>query len=288
MPAAENGLYFFHIPKTAGSSVRRYLAKAYPKDQTLTFTKPGGLLDSGPEKLESIRFFHGHVGCLLYRVLGREIPTITFLRDPFEQTISWLRYRESKVPASKLFYRLLSPRLIAYRRGFSPLVHRAMDAVCRAQGHQDFQTHYLGVDFRDVPDDRLPRDYMTMIAIGLEQSRDLGMDAILERAKRRLDSMAVVGITERFAESLELVGAFAGLPAPAQFPELNVGPGRKVGDSYRNDPRIPPALMRFADKHTRYDRLLYSYANELLERRIQSAERGQMSGGNTGSDRRVA
>ncbi|MFY7950935.1 MAG: hypothetical protein ACOVT5_00380, partial [Armatimonadaceae bacterium] len=120
------------------------------------------------------------------------------------------------------------------------------------------------------------------------QSRDLGMDAILERAKRRLDSMAVVGIAERFAESLELVGEFAGLPAPAQFLKLNVGPGHTVGDSYRNDPRIPPALIRFADRHTRYDRLLYSYANQLLERRIQSGERGLPSGGNTGSGRRVA
>jgi hypothetical protein len=94
MPAPDRDLYFFHIPKTAGSSLGSFLRSVYPKEDRMPFVEMRHLTTANREFINKHRYFQSHVGNLLYPFLDRDIPTITFLRDPFEQSVSRLRFME--------------------------------------------------------------------------------------------------------------------------------------------------------------------------------------------------
>ncbi len=75
----------------------------------------------------------------------------------------------------------------------------------------------------------------------------------------------MVGITERFDQSLELFADLLGVPAPAAAPAVNVGP-KKAGLAVRGyRSTLPPAVIEQVEALTVYDRELYAHALELFE-----------------------
>ena len=130
---------------------------------------------------------------------------------------------------------------------------------------EEYQTRSLGVDVDINPyiGRRVPP------APVLQQlTRGQRMEEVFARAKRRLDSMPVVGTAERFAETMELLCDHLGIPAPEAPPEYNIGPGRKLHQSYRQSGDVSPDLTALIDCHTAYDRELHAYASQLLDQRL--------------------
>jgi hypothetical protein len=86
--------------------------------------------------------------------------------------------------------------------------------------------------------------------------------AILENARRWLAEMTVVGITEKYAESVTLISDALGLPVPTRIRRLNANPNR-ADSTYRG--RLPAKVVQQLEELTIHDRDLYTYAQDLFE-----------------------
>jgi hypothetical protein len=60
-------------------------------------------------------------------------------------------------------------------------------------------------------------------------TEEMHVGVLAERARRQLEQMAVVGITENFTESVELLCDLLGVPLPRNLPADNVGRQRASG-----------------------------------------------------------
>lgn len=245
-----------------------FLRSVYPKEDRMPFVEMRHLTTANREFINKHRYFQSHVGNLLYPFLDRDIPTITFLRDPFERSVSWLRYMAVNRQASKIIRLLFSWRLELYKQRYSPMVHRCLDLSHAATFQPDFQTRMLGLtpSKKFIAKDRL--DWASWIGEQIRRTREVGMDDVLAAAKKRLDSMAVVGTVEQFDESIGLVCDFLGVPKPETPPVERVAPGRSIQSSYRNDPTVPPALARIVERNIQYDIEIHRYATQLLRTRL--------------------
>jgi hypothetical protein len=102
--STENGaLYFLHIPKTAGTSVTKWLADRLDYGMICPAKNWDQLVMIGPQELAKYRVFAGHFGIDLEPFLQRKITTATLLRDPLKRTISHYRHvrRDIEHPAHK-------------------------------------------------------------------------------------------------------------------------------------------------------------------------------------------
>lgn len=82
------GIYYFHIPKTAGMSVWHFLDQVFPSEKICPWWLWDQLVTATTAELEGWDVFRGHFLAHLEPYLGRELATFTFLRDPVERTIS--------------------------------------------------------------------------------------------------------------------------------------------------------------------------------------------------------
>ncbi|MFM7292775.1 MAG: hypothetical protein ACKO6B_16315 [Planctomycetia bacterium] len=214
-----------HIAKTAGTSLRRMLEdeygsrQVYPGDFYLRKTRDG-LYPLGSEMLRDYakapphNVLVGHFTAAMADLLPTPYQAVTFLRDPIQRSLSLLGHkaRTEGLQVSRL---VEDPDFLA--------AHIA-----------DHQTRILGAD--GVCD---PHQVKTVD------------DDVLERAIGRVQSLAFVGITERFAESCRIFDArFRTRIAESIRREAVLRP--EGGELAEHIPRIEPLVRR--------DRILYDRA----------------------------
>jgi hypothetical protein len=151
-----------------------------------------------PAMVPAYRCYTGHFFSLLEPLAGRPLPTVTVLRDPFEQTVSLIRHcqRIDRIAG------VIAP---LYARGLEqawkrlPLLRKAIEKRWVPVVMNNFQTRVLWQLISGIPD-KLKADYYGITYPFLEpafSSPDADMDQLFEKAKARLDKMAVVGTVER-------------------------------------------------------------------------------------------
>lgn len=196
------------------------------------------------------------------------MPTITVLRDPVERSISMLYYHIKRLQQASYEF---APD---YLERMQPLVNAGLKTWLQdprlIERTQDAQTRALGIvyDYRPyLKDGKIGSSGAPILgplaAPALSEARD--MNQVFDRARRELERMVAVGLTERFAESVEMVCSWLGIPAPARMPQRNIGP-RKTGVDLRcYRASTPPELIERVGALTRYDREFYAYACDLFE-----------------------
>lgn len=252
-------LYFMHVPKTAGTSWHVILQATYAP-QAWTRITIRNFHSYSPADLRRLRAFWSHFGPgLLPYIEQPGMVCITMLREPIEQFVSHLYFRQSQVK--------LHPERFeaAYLERGRDLFHsdpdlRTLVANSLLLISDNAQTHTLGV-VRDFT--AKGKTGVTLPTALPEQECRTVTDIpnVAVRAHVQLDRMAVVGITEHFAASTALLCDLLGVPPPQVLPQNNMGVQRaSVTQRYRN--QLPPDLLEQIVAKTQYDQALYAHACE--------------------------
>jgi hypothetical protein len=235
---------FVHIPRTGGGSVKRALARAYGRAQSV------GNVQFGTEKSEKLLqrvgreldTWSGRVlaGFVPYGLFARYLPPdtryVTFLRDPVERVLSH-HYAHAQGGPEEL--------RTAWRRDPA-----AADGV----GDEDDLSLEAGLK-RGIT---IYNNLATRFLWGGE-SLDGALPAdALEQARANLDRFAFVGVTERLDEGMILLSRVLCIQ-PAGYPRRHVTQSRPTADE------IPPSLARLIEEHNALDIELYRTARERFE-----------------------
>lgn len=255
-------LCFLHIPKTAGLTLRvSVLARQYEPDEVFSTSWSGKAPAGGSAAVGAFSDELGSVG--LFSGVGR--PDVLWFPESLQAAAA--RYRE--MPRDRLArVRVFCGQHIEF--GLHDAVSRPVsyftllrEPVARVLSHYDF-AHKS----RRVPDGMsLPGRIAAHVEANLqtrlmagppERTASLLPDERLELAVRNLRSCAVVGLTERFDESLLMLKKTYGWRMPF-YERRNVGKHRLARAA------IPDGVIRQIEADNRLDAALYRVARELFE-----------------------
>ncbi len=236
----QEALIFIHLPKTAGVTFEQVLLRQYAREEAYAIYPA----DPGVERFNqlaearraSIRFLHGHMAFGLHEMLPTRARYVTLLRDPVDRVISHYHYV------------LRTPQ------------HRLYDRVA---GGMDLRSYVESDISGEVSNGQTAR-----IAGELFVTSEEATPALLLRAKQHIrDNFLLVGLTERFDETLLLLKKRLGWTAPIFYRKRNVTRGRPAVSS------IPAETLRAIERHNELDLELYAFAQGLLAEQI--AEEGE-------------
>ena len=242
---SERAWYFVHIPKTAGSTVRRYLEEAFePEEVLFVYTERTDRRDAHVMPLDQVETL-SHEQFLRYRVLYGHYPFrsewmwhkdsrgLAFVRDPVARVISWFHYMRRKgvthgTPNGEHYYQAIHERGLGLPELFeeSEGIHELDNGIVR------YIAGGLGWPIGTIGDEQL------QIAIG--------------NVEKHFD---FVGHAGHFEESMARVAEIFGRPYRPQ-PRINVspeGPAEDHVDSY-------PAA--FLERLTSVDRAFVDWVEE--------------------------
>jgi hypothetical protein len=167
---------FLHLPKAAGSTLNRVIAQQYaPAEIYKTSGKPLSVIAPEVAAEPRVRLIAGHIGFGVHRILTRPFTYITVLRDPVERMLSHYHF------ARKLTTHPLHAEIAA-----------GLSLVDASRRLANLQTRYLADD-------------------PVRGTSETAGRETLENAKENLSrDFAVVGLAERFEETLVLLGSRLG------------------------------------------------------------------------------
>jgi hypothetical protein len=245
LSSAEPTIIFLHIGKTGGSSLRTILRRQFRRDEILEFRAPppaeGRLRrERGLEIFAALpeatrdraRLVMGHAPFGVHAFIPRPSTYVTMLRDPMKLVVSLYHYIR-RTPKHELHARLMSEGLSLEAFVTSGMSPETDNSQVRAIAGD------TGTPFG---------------ACGPE---------MLETAKANLEErFAVVGITERFDESLVLLGHAFGWTR-LHYLKANVAPAQD-----RTAPS-PEAIGSISAQNS-LDIELYEWATDRFDRQIAS------------------
>jgi hypothetical protein len=231
---------FLHIPKTAGSTLNGIIDHQFKR--TATFTRHPHFSQEFNDEFkklseaqrERIRLVKGHMFFGLHEFLPQPAAYITMLRDPVDRIISYY------------YHTVRHPN---YEKVYNNVVSRHMSL-------KDFASCGLTDSFENG---------QTRLLSGVQEG-DTAKE-ILERAKKNLqEHFAVVGLTERFDETLILLKRILGW-RNIFYTKLNVGMNRS-----KKKEDIPKETLSIIEKYNELDIELYRYAQERFEEQIRQQD----------------
>ena len=241
-------MYFLHIPKTAGTSVRYWLQDIFSADDWL----PCDILDEvkqfSREEINRFRFFSGHFGTKIYDYLDHYPLTTTWLREPVRREISHYNFIRSKFDSLKqIAIESDNSGWIDYYQNFKD---KSLVELCQSD-------NYVG--FGD--------NIQTRFLAGIYPSQEGPIECdqeILETAKTNLMQLFHFGFAEYMNPSIDLLCFQLRHPRRAFGLRLNQTQGKSEASG-----KITKSDAKQIAKINRYDVELYQFALEEFGRRIQ-------------------
>lgn len=219
---------FIHIPKAGGSTFHEILYRAYKGKpaRTLHLTEDQSLADtlSSVQELAECKMVKGHMPYGIHTYLPKPTAYITFLRDPIKRLISYYHYVKSHDD----------------NRHYRAANSMSMGAF--------FEAGFL------------PKHAMTRRLAGFSEtasSFDVDPTAGLAQAKHNLDQFAIVGLVERFDESVLLMAKRFNWRFPF-YTRLNVGEKKRMAPA--------PDIEAILRETVGLDHDLYAHAVTLFKR----------------------
>ena len=224
-------LIFLHVPKSAGTTLNRLIELEYPifdmysVDPVLSQWSRAHLWRLSQGRLKLFRVFKGHMPFGLHKILPQPATYITVMRDPVERVISAYYFMSN--------YKL-HPNYWKFRHeGWT------LEDFVRLSPRENVQTKMIaGADY----DIRCTEE-------------------ILAKAKENLKHFSVVGLTERFEESLALMKLRFGwkLKSYSSFNVTRTRPKKRD---------LPQSTLDLIAERNRFDMELYDSAAKMFEEAI--------------------
>jgi hypothetical protein len=242
-------LYFLHIPKTAGTTLRNWLLNTLDVEDYLECHHLWQLNGVSAEKLAAARFYSGHFGLALWDRLPTRPTTITFLREPVSHQLSTFRYLRlaSDEEIRKWGTTWSRPLLIELARQNDPKI------ILESEGYRssfaNIQVRFLGGGRAD----------------GAPSLVDVTM---FDRACETLNAIDSFGLVERMEESFLLIEDRLGWPPRKTTERLNVTTSSKEDAT---DVVFRDNAVAFAEANA-WDMKLYQFARKLFQERLLKLE----------------
>jgi hypothetical protein len=246
-------LAFLHLQKTGGSSLRTMLETQFSPDRRCPVRDDKLHLLSVAE-LGYYDFFSGHFDRSALRIIPRNnIKTVALLREPRARLIS--------------FYRFLRSHPLRDEFAGDPLIRSANQLSvedffekAETRSHVGVYNHYLIALGGSYAWFEYTRASLTRV----------DFSRALEEAKRRIQTLTALGITESFNESVELI-----------WQALNLGPAPSIQTAHVTDMlpvtdarfqrvdavTLTPRLAEALEELTVYDDEIYRFAVREFGRR---------------------
>src|SRR5438093_89273 len=226
-------LIFLHIPKTAGTTLNRIIEWQYSPLSIFTIdphricATPERFKTFSEQRRRQLRVVRGHMFYGIHEFLPQGATYITMLRDPVA--------------------RLLSAYSFALRRPLNPM-------------RRKLKRERLGVEAFV----RLTPNRQNLQCRVLAGVKDVTCDQrVLDIAKENITkSFSVVGLCERFEESLILVAKAFGWEIPYYE-------NRKVS---KVRPTLEPSVVNMIQEYNRFDMELYEFARKRFEDTLHKKE----------------
>ncbi|OLN32142.1 Wzt carbohydrate-binding domain-containing protein [Desulfosporosinus metallidurans] len=227
-----NKYFFLHIPKTAGTSLFTLFRTALGESNV--FEVPYLDVNIGKRRAEAIKDFSLVGGHLTFEQMQTDFEQeryrIVFLRHPVDRFVSMYYFNQSRMDMGDPTVRL------AKTKDFDSF----LAAICETE------------DFEDI------RNIQTRFMTGSFWTKLLPNERIA-LAKENLLKMDFVGITEYFADSIDLLCLDCQWLPTAEIPRENISIGRP--ELKKIDENLIKKIMEFSS----LDMELYSYGLELYE-----------------------
>jgi hypothetical protein len=251
--ADDRALLFLHIPKAGGTTLHSIIERQFPPEMTFSIA---GMTPSQsikefislpPARREKIRLLKGHMPYGLHQYLSVPSTYITMLRDPVDRIVSHY-YFVRRSPGVNLYDEVTSKNM-----SLADFVKRR--ASIRANNDQ---TRLIsGVE-----------EVNAKVLRGREANEEPGSTDILEIAKKNLrDHFTVVGLSERFDESLLLLRRLLGW-RNIYYVKQNVTRGRPAKQ------QVPKEAIRLIEEYNELDMSLYEYARQRFEETVREQGAG--------------
>ncbi len=258
-------IYFLHIPKTAGTSLRKIIEAQFAPEEICPCTVMQELAEMvrrDASELATYPLIAGHMGYTVVSLLPTPPRVITMLRDPIARTISRFNYMkqhaQGSIRAPWNHARFLDPDVsIDDFLAFEPTRRLITNFQVRNLA-QDFDLTQTYTDF----DGKAIAPKMNKLFA--YTSTGMNDEDLLSKAKRRLASCEFVGVTERFEESVVLLCRTFGWESTMGIPFLNA-----TSQSAGLDCSLAKQTRAALQTCTALDAALYAFANELFEQRYQ-------------------
>jgi hypothetical protein len=254
---ANKKLIFLHIPKTAGSTLRKIINQQYGVDEILKcyYHKQGVTLQEAvrdmkalpKEQAAEIKIILGHVGFGLHEHLPWPCAYFTMLRDPVERVISGY-YHILRDNTHKFQAQVQTMSLKEYVS--SDLLRSEAARINAVNAMDNAQTRLLSGSVVHAE------------LSGTEVNYGECTGEMLDLAIRNLKKdFVAVGISERFDESLMLLKKALAWSS-IYYVKANVGWNRASREDVSKD------TLRCIEKYNELDIELYRYARQMFDEAI--------------------
>jgi hypothetical protein len=241
-------LFFMHIPKTAGMSMRQYLDNQYQAGEICPAERWQDLLDLERD-VGSYRLVRGHFRYNLRQLVAPDARVLVVLREPVRRTVSALRHLG---------------RDPNFHQTYEMAKHLTLGEMIR---HPQIIALQTDVQARFLCASRQAVDVTAYLEAA--RSRNLDADAgdreeppAFQLAADRLETIDFVGITEDLGVLVSSMAEAMNFHPPVHFPVIN-----------ENPERIDPLLgltdreLDIVREHNTVDLQLYDFARKMLNGR---------------------